>query len=348
MNFSWSMLYTGQLNLITLGCSMLLAKLFSDEKLFSRYTSLVLPHHRKLQLLITAVFTGVLPISKRMNVALPLYTDLTNSDNTIRSIQTNQKMGIVSYLATHHYGLWSPLGSPAIITMACFGFSYASFMNFMLPFLISYLAFLAYYIHKCIEVEEIALIPNRSWYTFNTAVIHVIPFLMSVLVSFYVPPHYVFPVTLGYYFCIFKFPLAKVLNNFDYSLFFQIAMLIVLSNILKANNVSVSEFLIGTGNESYVILTFLLLGTVLTSFTLGSAVKYSGITVLFCSVFGVHWFPLVFSLEYAGYFMSPSHRCIGVSYKAFNTPVLYFYTTLFSLNVFLVTIGFLELSISRI
>jgi len=55
---------------------------------------------------------------------------------------------------------------------------------------------------------------------------------------------------------------------------------------------------------------------------LGSSGKFIGLAVLLTKIFGMNYFSLFFAVEYAGYLISPSHKCTCIGKMYFGTPIL--------------------------
>ena len=57
------------------------------------------------------------------------------------------------------------------------------------------------------------------------------------------------------------------------------------------------------------------------SFLMGSSGKFVAIAVLMSQVFGQQYFLWFFALDFTAYLLSPTHKCVMVGHKYFNTPL---------------------------
>ena len=73
----------------------------------------------KFVVVILSAIGGVLPIEGRVTVSAGLLDTVAPKQGRGR-----EKMGIVDYLATHHYYMWSPLEKTVILPIAAFGLTY--------------------------------------------------------------------------------------------------------------------------------------------------------------------------------------------------------------------------------
>jgi hypothetical protein len=60
------------------------------------------------------------------------------------------------------------------------------------------------------------------------------------------------------------------------------------------------------------------------SFLMGSSAKYAAMSGALCLVYGLQYLPIFYLVDYCGYLMSPTHKCLPLAKQYFNTPVLDF------------------------
>ena len=82
---------------------------------------------KRLFVVITSAVAGVLPIAGRVSVSAGILDTIAPKDDR------RKHYGILDYLSTHHYYLWSPFEKSVIIPMAVLSLSYAEFMQLMWP-----------------------------------------------------------------------------------------------------------------------------------------------------------------------------------------------------------------------
>ena len=117
--------------------------------------------NRFIVFLISCV-TGVLPIPGRVTVSAGVLNTIAPKEKEKRKVY-----GIIDYLSTHHYYLWSPIEKSVIIPMAVLGISYWQFMYHMIPLLIITFVVILYYIFYVLKEDDVEI--SR---TFSRHVIH--------------------------------------------------------------------------------------------------------------------------------------------------------------------------------
>jgi len=85
---------------------------------------------KKFFVIIVSFVTGILPIPGRVSISAGILAILANDD------ESGENFGIVDYLSTHHYYLWSPLEKSVIVPMAILGISYVEYINIMWPLVV--------------------------------------------------------------------------------------------------------------------------------------------------------------------------------------------------------------------
>ena len=61
---------------------------------------------------------------------------------------------------------------------------------------------------------------------------------------------------------------------------------------------------------------------------MGSSGKFIAIAVIMSQVFGVQYFLWFFALDFAGYLLSPMHKCVMIGNRYFGTPIKTYYKAL--------------------
>ena len=89
---------------------------------------------------LVSALTGVLPIPGRVSVSAGVLDTISSEG------KSREKLGMIDYLSTHHYYLWSPIEKTIILPMAAFGLSYWAMMTYMWPLLVGCLAVVLFYL----------------------------------------------------------------------------------------------------------------------------------------------------------------------------------------------------------
>ena len=216
--------------------------------------------------------------------------------------------GIVDYLSAHHYYFWSPLEQTVILPLAILHISYLSFMGLVLPLLVTVLCFVFIYIFLFLKENDIEINVDRL----NTI----------------------------------NEPKEKltIFNIIRWDILLFATILIILGNFLGMFHEQIVQ-LIEANHLNIIIGAIACVGA---SFLLGSSSKYVALAVVFSSVFTIHYFPLFFALGYAGYMLSPVHKCTYIAQSYFGTSPKKFYSTVGLLSSLVILAGLLTTLVSFI
>ena len=99
-----------------------------------------------------------------------------------------------------------------------------------------------------------------------------------------------------------------------------VAGVIVLGNFIKSFDTEMFQIVKNSGSIAVAtLLSFLF------SFAMGSSSKYAGFVSILSTIFGAQYLPLFLAVDYAGYMLSPTHKCFAVGKTYFDTPIVDFY-----------------------
>lgn len=121
----------------------------------------------------------------------------------------------------------------------------------------------------------------------------------------------------------------------NWGLLAAVAGIIVLGNIIKSYNSELTTWV-----ESAGYLPAALLFSFIAAFAMGSSGKFAGLVALLTSVFGLKWLPAFFAVDYAGYMLSPTHKCSIIGRGYFKTNMNKFYKAVGTFVLVLGVIGF--------
>lgn len=241
--------------------------------------------NKKVLLVMLSAIGGVLPIKGRVVASAGIFDLLLKKDTHSKF---RPKFGILNYIATHHYYMWSPLEKTILIPMAVLNLSWLQMMGYTWPLLLICILALLTYItfglrdldNTDLEVEEQKITKPKK-----------IP----------MPWKFIDWKMLGMVWCILMLGVfAKEYSN----------------ELIKWINVH-------QGNLFFVSLT----GFV-TSLILGSSGKFAGIVATLTTIFGLPYLTYFMAIEFAGYLLSPTHKCNIISMKYFETPFKQYATAL--------------------
>jgi hypothetical protein len=266
---------------------------------------------KRLVVFLVSLFGGILPIPGRVAISASMLNTIAPTDR-----QKRKKFGVIDYLATHHYYLWSPLEKTVIIPMAVLGLTYMQFMSYIWPLLLISGLYIGYYITSLKE-DEIEIDTKDEPINWKNIGLVVLPFLLTILISCVTDYYFVAFTAFTTYLITYSNSWKKLLSYINWQLVFIVAGIIILGNFINSYY-SLMESYIKTYNNPKNILVVSVI-SFLVSFLLGSSTKYASIVSLLTSVFGMHYFVLFFTLEYSAYLISPSHKCLPIGQKYFHT-----------------------------
>lgn len=266
---------------------------------------------KKMVVFLVSLFGGILPIPGRVALSASMLNSIAPVDNKKR-----KKFGIIDYLATHHYYLWSPLEKTVIIPMAVLGLSYTSFMSYVWPLLLITGLYITYYILS-LEDDEIDIEVKDEPINWKNIFLVVVPFLTTILISCFSEFYFAAFTTFTFYLIFYSKLWDKLISYINWELVWIVAVVIILGNVANLYYGDIENLLKQFKNPESILVVAVL--GFLSSFLLGSSAKYASIVSLLTTVFGMEYFVLFFTLEYSAYLISPSHKCLPIGQKYFHT-----------------------------
>jgi hypothetical protein len=282
----------------------------------------------KFVVVLLSAIGGILPIEGRVTVSAGLLDTVAPKDGPGR-----EKLGIVDYLANHHYYMWSPLEKTVILPIAAFGLTYGAFMGLVAPLLITSLLFISIYIWTQVKDEELVITPGN--FKLSAVIRNVLP--MFVALGVYIwggGEENVFPIfgclTLYYVFITQQWSPKKLLSYVRWDVLVWVGAVIILGNYFKSHNGAFLETIKSAGLDPHTFAGMLAISVIgfVVSFLMGSSGKFIAVAVLMAQVFGVEYFLWFFAIDFAGYLLSPTHKCVMIGNRYFGTPVATYYKAL--------------------
>jgi len=280
---------------------------------------------------------GILPIEGRVTVSAGLLDTVASKDGKGR-----EKLGIVDYLATHHYYLWSPLEKTVILPIAAFGLTYTAWLGLIAPLLVVSLLFIGWYIWSQIHEEEIAITPGN--FKLSAVLRNTVPMFVAVGAYIAGASHILCFGLLALYYVIItqQWNPKKLLGYIKWDVLVWVGLAIVLGNYMKSNSGAFEAVIKTSMLDPHTFVGMVIISAIgfVASFLMGSSGKFVAIAVLMSQVFGVEYFLWFFAIDFAGYLISPTHKCVAVGNRYFGTPLLTYYKALSSWGLLLlVTAG---------
>lgn len=244
-----------------------------------------------------SALTGMLPIPGRVSVSAGVLDTISSDDPKSR-----QKLGMIDYLSTHHYYLWSPLEKTIILPMAAFGLTYWAMLSYMWPLLVGCLGVVLYYLFVVLKEEDVNIIPAELKPDRRDGV-----------------PD---PTTLV-----------------DWQLIGLLALIIIFGNFAREYTSEIKQFV----DDSGLTIVQMSIISFIGSFFLGSSSRFAALTVVATTIFGIEYLAWFFALDYAGYILSPVHKCVFIGWSYFKTPIITYYKALLSMCVIVILFSLITL-----
>jgi hypothetical protein len=280
----------------------------------------------KFVVVLLSAIGGILPIEGRVTVSAGLLDTVAPKEGHGR-----EKLGIVDYLATHHYYMWSPLEKTVILPIAAFGLTYTAWLGLIAPLLIVSLVFIALYIWTQVKDEDITITPGN--FKLSAVLRNVIPMFVAIGAYIYNSAWMIGCfgfLTLYYIIITQQWNLKKLLTYVKWDVIIVVGAVIMLGNYMKSHSSEFEAVLKGSMLDPHTFVGMVIISAIgfVASFLMGSSGKFVAIAVLMAQVFGIEYFLWFFALDFAAYLVSPTHKCVMVGHKYFNTPLSTYYKAL--------------------
>jgi hypothetical protein len=280
----------------------------------------------KFVVVILSAIGGILPIEGRVTVSAGLLDTVAPKCGHGR-----EKMGIVDYLATHHYYMWSPLEKTVILPIAAFGLTYAAWIGMIAPILIASLIFISWYIWTQVHEEEIVVEPTN--FKLSAVLRNVLPMIIAIGAYIYNEKWMIACfgfLALYYVFITQQWNFKKLLGYINWQAIAVVAIAIMLGNYFKSQQPVFEAWIKGGMFDPTTIIGMTVISVIgfVASFLMGSSGKFIAFAVLMAKLFGAQYFLWFFAIDYAGYLLSPTHKCVMVGNRYFGTPMMTYYKAL--------------------
>ncbi|MEE8058333.1 MAG: DUF401 family protein [Pseudomonadales bacterium] len=320
---------------------MMVSGMIRDQQLFAGLYTLLLRRIKSKRLLmaLVALLCGVLPIPGRVTFSAGMLDTLVARKAPCRS-----KIGLIDYLSTHHYYLWSPLEKTVIIPMAVLGLSYGQFLVYSLPLLVVSLCFIAGYLFVYVKERDIDLQLAETAPVQAAALwMNTIPLLLAVAAMIYgFHPAMVFPGLVIYYHVRSNNRDHRhLLTYVNLRLVLFLALVIIAGNVIAQHDEAIKSILSTyqlqmDQPDGVMIISLFAFGS---GYVLGSSSKFAGLVALLSSLYGLEYLTFFLALEFSGYLLSPVHKCVWIGKMYFGTPLSHYFYTLSTWCVLIVAYG---------
>jgi len=315
----------GQVYLFLIVFVMMIAGMIKENNLFSDVFAFLkrsLKSNRAIVALFSAM-TGVLPIKGRVTVSAGLLDTLAPKDKKKR-----EKFGPIDFMSSHHYYFWSPIEKTVILPMAAFGLSYTAFLGIMWPLIAATFAYIIWYLVYMVKDNDIALVETKKKIKVSRITRYVFPYIMGVsAVIAGVNFLWAFGLLTLYYIIVTQtFDWKKLLGYVDWKIIAWVAIIILLANTTRLYTGEIKEFIGSTGIDMNSPVGFGAISLLAFGFAwiLGSSSRFGAIMVILTSLYGIQYLPWFFAVDFAGYILSPMHKCVAIGKMYFGTSLTYY------------------------
>lgn len=313
--------------LILLLSIMTLAYIFKKEGILTRvYSFLVDKLHlsNKTTLTILSMVLGVLPIPGR-TAASNLILDTLQDRN-----RNNTVFGTISYLATHHYYLWSPLEKSVVISCSLLSMAYTDFLYIMMPFIIGYLGFLVGFIIRV--SDEIVLLKPVNLN--NGGIKELSIFVLTIIgIAFGINITLSLAVCAAYYLVTFPITFSEWKKAMNWKLIMLVGIVVIIGVCLNEYKSYFETFI--KGFSSAAGISIIGLACFIATFILGSSARFATFAAFATMITGMQYFVFFYIIDYCAYLLSPSHKCIYIANVYFNTPFRDMFRVILALCAFM-------------
>jgi hypothetical protein len=298
----------------------------------------------RLVIMLLSFVSGILPIEGRATVSAGILDTATgsNGDN-----ESRKKLGIIDFLTTHHFYMWSPIEKPVLLPMAAFGLGYSMWLGMIWPLLLVSALFIVLYCWLAVDENEIQITPCPD-FSILEFFKNTLPFLIAIISYMMLGgegPEAVFPVfglLLLYYVVLTKsYDIKRLFSYVNWPTVAIVAVVFASSSYMQEHREWIEESVksIGLDMHTFKGVFYISLLTFLASFSMGSDGKFAALTVLMATVFGKEYLLWFFALDYAGYLLTPMHECVMIGKRYFGTTLTTYYTALIGWVVLLITVA---------
>ena len=315
----------GQVYLFLIVFVMMIAGMIKENNLFSDVFAFLkrsLKSNRAIVALFSAM-TGVLPIKGRVTVSAGLLDTLAPKDKKKR-----EKFGPIDFMSSHHYYFCSPIEKTVILPMAAFGLSYTAFLGIMWPLIAATFAYIIWYLVYMVKDTDIALVETKKKIKVSRITRYVFPYIMGVsAVIAGVNFLWAFGLLTLYYIIVTQtFDWKKLLGYVDWKIIAWVAVIILLANTTRLYTGEIKEFIGSTGIDMNSPVGFGAISLLAFGFAwiLGSSSRFGAIMVILTSLYGIQYLPWFFAVDFAGYILSPMHKCVAIGKMYFGTSLTYY------------------------
>jgi hypothetical protein len=232
--------------------------------------------------------------------------------------------------------------------MAALGMSYTTYMSYTIVPLAIVLTFAGVFIFKYVKETDVEIVEETRTFSWNRLAKGWGPIIatMIFLVNYGDPD---MPYLFSVWFTGLAAYYSYICNDWKWGRYIKwkfagfAALVLALAAIMGELKGPVMDYLKLTSAQGSAALGIISVVGFLAAFAMGSSGKYAGIVALLAKAFGPGYLTWFLCVEYAGYIISPMHKCLLIGQQYFGTPIRTYYKVLGMLIAALVGYGALTL-----
>lgn len=246
---------------------------------------------------------AVLAITSATTAILPINGRTVISGGILQTLapedSRRKKFAVIDYLNAHHFYFWSPLEASVLLPMAALHITYWSFFGHVWPMLLTVIVCALAYTFGVVKEEDVDIVIEDKR-------------------------------------SIQKLDAKKYLKEGAMTVLL-VALLDMAGNVLNYNSAWFDHFMHNVNKEG-VLLPVLIVSFAI-SWLLGSSEKFSGITGIVASIFGLTYLPIIFAVNWCGYILSPMHKCMLLGKRFFGADWKDYYKVLAGICAAVLTVA---------
>lgn len=326
-----NIVFKGQEYLVMIGLIFIAVGLIKDNMLFNSlfyYIKQTVKSNKALVVILSAI-GGILPISGRVTVSAGMLDTIAPKKGEIG----RENYGIIDYLSTHHYYMWSPLEKTVLIPMAAFSLTWLGLLNILWPLLAVSILLIFGYIYFYIKDSDVVVTPILEFnFKLSEIIRNVVPMIAAILAVINdLNPIWSFGLLVFYYCFLTKtWDYKKLISYINWEVIVIVGLIIIFGNYVKTYDSFITDYIKQSVFDITTLSGLLLVSSIafISAFILGSSSKFAALAVILTQLFGIEYFLWFFALEFAGYLLSPAHKCVAIGKTYFNTPLVKYITVL--------------------
>ncbi len=326
-----NIVFKGQEYLVMIGLIFIAVGLIKDNMLFNSlfyYIKQTVKSNKALVVILSAI-GGILPISGRVTVSAGMLDTIAPK----KGENGRENYGIIDYLSTHHYYMWSPLEKTVLIPMAAFSLTWLGLLNILWPLLAVSVLLIFGYIYFYIKDSDVVVTPILEFnFKLSEIIRNVVPMVAAILAVINgLNPIWSFGLLVFYYCFLTKtWDYKKLVSYINWEVIIIVGLIIIFGNYVKTYDSFITDYIKQSVFDITTLSGLILVSFIAftSAFILGSSSKFAALAVILTQLFGIEYFLWFFALEFAGYLLSPAHKCVAIGKTYFNTPLVKYITVL--------------------